>query len=143
MTHIILSGNLIINDKKEIYLLYRIKQQFYETPGGKVKVSECTDINNPTMTELQQTAQRELLEEVGGIQEIISIRYFDKIQFTVPDGRSAIAYKFITTVKGKLFPNEEIFDKEKSGYIAIDKLSEFSLSPDLKKLLPKIQKLIL
>jgi len=140
MNCIILSGNLIINDKKEVYLLYRMDHQFYETPGGKVRVSESRDIKHPTLKELKMTAQRELYEEVGGIKEIISMDYFGKVSFEIPDGRNAIAYKFITKVEGKLYAKEKIFDKNKSKFIAYNELEKYPLSYDLKLLLPRIKR---
>jgi hypothetical protein len=70
------------------------------------------------------------------------MEYFDKIDFTIPDGRTATAHKFITKLEGKLSPNEDIYDREKSKFIPIDKLRNFPLSLDLQKLLPKILKLI-
>jgi len=137
---ITLAGNIIINKKKEIFLLYRIKHQFYETPGGKLRVSECRDMRMPTLEELKQTAQRELFEEVDGIKEIISMEYFGKINFKVPDGRKAVAHKFITKVKGNLYAGEKIFDKNKSMFIYYNKLEEYPLSRDLRLLLPRIKK---
>jgi 8-oxo-dGTP pyrophosphatase MutT (NUDIX family) len=111
--HIVLAGNIIINDRKEIFLLYRLKHKFYETPGGKVRGSDCKSPNKPTINELQKTAKRELLEEVDGIEKIIFLDYFGKVNFELPDGRSATANKFITGIKGVPVPNENIFDKRK------------------------------
>ena len=139
MKEIILSGNLIINNQKEIYLLFRKKHHFYETPGGKVKPEECSH-QYPTRQELQTTAQRELLEEVKGIEEISSMEYFAKVKLHFLDGRKAIAHKFITKVKGFLSPQEDIFDQKKSGYLPLSQLENYPLSPDLKLLLPKIKK---
>lgn len=136
--HIILAGNLVINDKKEIFLLYRIKHKFYETPGGKVRSCECKDIKRPTIAELRKTAKRELCEEVGGIKEITFMGYFGNVKFEIPDGRSATAHKFITKVKGRLYAKEDIFDKKKSMFIPFSKLIQYPLSRDLQMFLPKI-----
>ncbi len=137
---LVLSGNLIVNDNKEIFLLFRKKHGFYETPGGKVKAEEGVNPKHPTIQELQTTAQRELMEEVDGIEEVTFMEFFTKVKFNVPDGRTAIANKFITKIKGKLKPNEELFDKEKSKWIHVNELKNNPLSPDLKLLLPKIEK---
>lgn len=140
MPAITLSGNLIISpDNTRIYLLYRKDHQFYETPGGKVKPEECADFNKPTISELEAVAKRELLEEVSGITEIVSMEFFLAVKFKVPDGRTAIANKFITRVKGRLCPREDHFDAEKSKWIKVDKLEKYPLSPDLKMLLPAIK----
>ena len=139
MSNLVLSGNLIINDNKEVFLLFRKKHGFYETPGGKVKPEECQNPKHPTKQELQTTAQRELLEEVSGVEEITFMEYFDQVEFQIPDGREAIAHKFITKIKGDLSPKEDLFDKNKSKYLPLDGLEKFPLSPDLKLLLPKLK----
>jgi len=137
-SRIILSGNIIINATKEIYLLWRTKHSHYETPGGKIKPEECKNFSNPTIEELKNAAKRELIEEVENI-EIISMEYFDKIKFTIPDGRKAIAYKFITKIIGTPTPAEDIFDKEKSKWIKIEDVEGNLLSPDLKIIFPKFK----
>ncbi|MEK6950131.1 MAG: NUDIX domain-containing protein [Nanoarchaeota archaeon] len=139
MLPLLLSGNLIINEKKEIYLLYRNDHLFYETPGGKVKPEECKDYSNPTIEELEMVARRELREEVAGIESILSMSYFQRIEFYTPDGREALAHKFITGVKGLLRSKEKGFDKEKSRWISLKELYKYPLSPDLKLLVPALQ----
>ena len=136
---ILLSGNLVVNNKKEIYLLYRKDHHFYETPGGKVKSEECKSLEKPSIPELEVAARRELLEEVSGIIKIVSMQYFAVAHFHVPDGREAFAHKFITKVEGNLSPREDNFDSKKSGWIKIEKLSEYPISSDLKMLLSKIK----
>lgn len=136
---LILSGNLIINEKREIYLLYRNDHWFYETPGGKVMPQECVDYNAPTIEELEKVARRELLEEVGGIEKVVSMNYFKSIEFVTPDGREAIAHKFITRIKGNPYPQERGFDKEKSRWIPLAELYRYPLSPDLSLLVPLVQ----
>lgn len=139
MHKIILSGNIILNDNKEIYLLFRNKHKHYETPGGKVEENECEDVENPTKDELMSVAKRELLEEISGIEEIESMEYFDNIKFTIPDGRKATAYKFVTRVSGNIEPKEDLFDKEKSKWFKISELDEIKISPDLELLLYKLK----
>lgn len=139
---VILSGNLILNENNEIYLLYRKDHKFYETPGGKIKPEECQNPKHPTTQEIKTTAQRELLEEVAGIKEVISMEYFGKIEFQTPRGRKGVAHKFITKIKGSPSPNEDIFDREKSKYLPINQLEKYPLSSDLKLLVPKLKKLL-
>lgn len=134
-----LSGNIILNENNEIYLLFRNKHQHYETPGGKVEGNECEDIENPTKDELMSVAKRELLEEISGIEEIKSMDYFDNVEFTIPDGRKATAHKFITRVTGELEPKEDLFDKEKSRWFRISELDDVKISPDLALLLFKLK----
>ena len=142
MTQIILSGNLIVNEQQEIYLLFRTKYNFYETPGGKVRKEEHSGAE-PTIDELEAVAQRELLEEVTGVKEIESMNYFGRVEFEAPVGRKAIAHKFVTKVIGELSPGEDIFDTEKSKWIKINELDKYPLSTDLKLLLPKIKEELL
>lgn len=136
---LLLAGNLVINEKQEIYLLYRKDHWFYETPGGKVKLEECVNYAAPTREELEKVAKRELLEEVGGIEKIVSMIYFKSIGFKIPDGREAIAHKFITRIKGNPYPQERGFDKEKSRWIPLAELYRYPLSPDLSLLVPVVQ----
>ncbi len=128
MEELVLSGCLVINPAGEIYLLFRKKHKHYETPGGKVDPGE----------ELKETALRELFEEVSGIrkEDIKSIEYFTSVRFIIPDGRRAIAHKFIIRLNKNLNlkPNEEIFDEKKSRFIPMDEFLKLGdqLSPDLK-----------
>ena len=131
MKEIVLSGCFVVNPEKEVYLLFRKKYQHYETPGGKAEPGE----------NLRETALRELFEEVSGIREddIIEVKYFGSVHFTIPDGRKAVAHKFIIRLNKNLNlkPNEEIFDEKLSKFIPIRKLKDIQekLSPDLKTLL--------
>lgn len=139
---IILSGNIILNENNEIYLLFRNKHKHYETPGGKVEEDECVDFENPTKDELKIVAKRELLEEISGIKEIKSMEYFDCVEFIIPDGRNAIAHKFITKIIGDIMPKEALFDKEKSKWFKISELENVKISPDLELLLYKLKQKI-
>lgn len=136
---IILSGNVIINDQREIYLLYRNDHLFYETPGGKVQPEECRDYAAPTIEELAKVARRELQEEVAGIERIVSMSYFKSIEFITPDDREALAHKFITRIRGHPYPREKGFDRQKSRWIPLLELYKYPLSPDLKLLVPIVQ----
>ncbi|MFH1064470.1 MAG: NUDIX hydrolase [Candidatus Woesearchaeota archaeon] len=143
MTHahigerIILSGCLIINDKKEVLLLYRTDHNHYETPGGKVRLDECNNPDEPTLEDLAKTAQRELYEELGEDLKIEHFDYFDKVEFSIPGGRLAIANKFLVKITGNPRVNEpERFSK--FDYLPIEHLEDYPISPDLKLLVPKL-----
>lgn len=139
---IILSGCLVINDKKEVLLLYRKDHHHYETPGGKVDPEECTNPDNPTIEDLAKTAERELHEELGEDLKIQKPKYFGKAEFTIPDGRRAVANKFLTKIISGTpkITEPELFSE--FDYLPIGRLEEYPLSPDLKILLPKIKELI-
>ena len=84
-SRLILSGCLVINDKMEVLLLHRKDHNYYETPGGKVELSECSNPDNPTIDDLSKTAKRELLEELGFDIKINKLKYFGSVEFTIPD----------------------------------------------------------
>lgn len=139
---IILSGNLIINDTNELLLLYRKDHQHYETPGGKVEAYECVDYARPTIPELEETARRELKEELGNAVVIQSMAYFDHVAFVIPDGRLAIAHKFLVRIAGTpIIAEPDVF--EKYSYITLGDLEKEKISPDLKLLLPKLKEKLL
>ncbi len=148
MTHLkingvlILSGCLVVNENKELLLLYRKDHNHYETPGGKVKPEECSNPENPTIEDLAKAAERETYEELGYGIKIEKLRYFGNVEFIIPDGRRAVANKFITKIKsGKPIINEpERFSKLE--YLPISSLEKYPISPDLKLLLKELKKLI-
>jgi len=136
---ILLSGCLIINDKKEVLLLYRKDHHHYETPGGKVRLAECYNPNNPNIEDLAKTAERELYEELGDNIKIKKMKYFGKIAFEIPGGKLAIAHKFITSI---ISGNPKVNEPEicsRYNYLSIEHLQDYPLSPDLKLLLPKLR----
>lgn len=137
--NLILSGCLVLNDKKEILLLYKKSHSHYETPGGKVELSECSNPENPSIEDLTKTAERETYEELGYGIKIEKLRYFGNVEFIIPDGRRAVANKFITRiVSGNPIINEpEVFSK--LDYLPITSLEKYPISPDLKLLLPKLK----
>jgi len=139
---IILSGCLILDNKDEILLLYRKDHQYYETPGGKVEANECVSLENPTIPELAKAAEREAYEELGPHLKLKKLKFFAKTEFTIPDGRLAVANKFVTKiVSGKPKVNEpKTFSR--LDYLPIKELEKFSLSPDLKLLLPMIKSVL-
>jgi len=136
---LILSGTILVNEHKKICLLYRMKHAHYETPGGKVDPEDAVDPENPSLEELEVAARRELAEEVGPSIEIHSFKYFDSVRFTIPDGRDAIAHKFIANVSGDISVNiaeGNLFDKV--GVFSLDELDNIKLSPDLQILLHRL-----
>jgi ADP-ribose pyrophosphatase YjhB (NUDIX family) len=128
---IILVSCMIINDKKEILLLFKKKHGFYETPGGKVHDNE----------DLETAALRELKEELGGEIKISPLKIFvDKHKFTIPDGRRAELTKFVGSyLSGKpVLMEPDIFDHFK--WIPIKNIEQFEISPDLVELTSKLKK---
>ncbi len=138
----IISGCFVFNSNHQIYLLWRKKHSWFETPGGKIDSEECRDVSHPAVEELKIAALRELKEEVKGIEKISELTYFGKVKFIHPKGKEIIAHKFIVYVEGKLSPNEDIFDEKKSKFFSLSELegNKNFLSRDLKLMLPKILK---
>lgn len=136
---IILSGCFIVNNQKEVLLLYRDDHKHYETPGGKVMLSECSNPENPTIKDLAKTAEREAYEELGDGIKLAGLSYFGKVEFTIPDGRKAIANKFFTKIlSGKPRLNEP--DKfSKMDYLPVERLKEYPISPDLRLFLDELK----
>lgn len=136
---IVLSGCLITNDKKEVLLLFRKDHNHYETPGGKVRLKKCEKPGIVTNEDLEKTAKRELHEELGGNIKVGKLQYFGEIEFIIPDGRLAIAHKFITRIiSGKpRICEPELFSK--LDYLPISHLENYPISPDLKRLLPELK----
>lgn len=136
---IILSGCLVVNDKREILLLYRKDHKHYETPGGKVRLNECIDPDSPEIADFARCAERELYEELGDEIKILELKYFCNVEFKVPDGRTAIAYKFLTKIiSGKpRLAEADLF----SGFswIPIESIEDYPVSPDLKLLTSKLK----
>jgi len=134
---LILSGCLVVDNKNEnILLLMRKDHRFYETPGGKMKEGET----------LEETALRELKEEVGGITKIKSVEYFGNIKFTVPDGREAVANKFIVKIPSSSMSAVKVNEPDNfmsADWLPVKDLDKYPLSPDLKVLAPEIKKRLL
>ncbi len=129
---LILSGCFILNERKELLLLHRKDHDHYETPGGKVDVGECKNPDTISEEELLKTAQREVYEELGRNIILAPLQYFGSVEFIIPDGRLAIANKFLTSiVSGKPeLAEPHLFDALE--YIKISDLDTKPLSPDLK-----------
>ena len=137
---LILSGYLVVNDKKEVLWLYKTKYEHYKTPGGKIELNDCKNPEKPTKTDLTKTAKRELFEELGKDIKIKKLLYFGAVEFTIPDARLAAANKFITKITSGIprINEPEIFSKIE--YLPIEHLEKYPISPDLKLLLSKFAK---
>lgn len=135
MEKLILSGCVIINNKKEILLLFKKNHQHYETPGGKVEKE------NPKEEDLLKEAEREAYEELGNNIKLDKLKYFKKIEFEIPDGRFAIGHHFITKIiSGTPKVGEpEIFDHFK--WIPIKDLEKHPIAPNVKLLLPELKQI--
>ena len=135
---IILSGCLILKDNS-LLLLYQSKHRHFETPGGKVEFNECENPEDPTEDDLKRTAERETYEELGDKIKLKDPEYFANTAFTIPDGRRAVAHKFLTKIiSGEPIVNEpENFDRLE--FLPVKNLEDFPISPDLKILLPQIK----
>lgn len=137
---LILSGCIILNDRKEVLLLYRKDHQHYETPGGKVESYECSDPKNPSREDLAKTAEREAKEELGSDIRLEGWSYFGKADFITPDGREAVAHKFLVKMIGGVPRLNEPEKFSRIDYLPIEKLEQYPLSPDLKLLLDQLRK---
>ena len=139
---LILSGCFIINKNNELLLLYRKDHNHYETPGGKVEIKDCVDPTRPTTSDLSKAARRELVEELGEEIQFTPLEFFDSVEFKIPNGRNAIANKFITRITyGTPVINEpETFASFE--YIQISQLDKYPVSPDLKLFIPKLKEFI-
>jgi 8-oxo-dGTP pyrophosphatase MutT (NUDIX family) len=140
---VILSGCLIVNDNKEILLLYRNDHHHYETPGGKIKAEECYVSGKPTIEELAKAAEREAYEELGKEMVLDKLTYFGSVDFVIPDGRKAVAHKFVTRVISGTPRINEPEQFSRMDYLPISRLEEYSISPDLRLLLLKLKENII
>ncbi len=134
---IILCSSLIVNNDK-ILLLFRNDHKFYETPGGKLDSEDCKDLENIGLDDYKTAAIRELIEELGDKFLFEEPELFCQTEFQIPDGRTAIVYKFLTKIiAGKPEVKEpKLFDRME--WIEIAKLKEYDLSPDLNILADEI-----
>lgn len=91
-----LSGCIVINEKKEILVLYRKNHEHYELPGGKVEPGET----------IEQTALRECKEEINVDLELIKYLCYEDFEI---EGKKFRSHNFLAKVKG----NEEPYVTEK------------------------------
>lgn len=141
---LILSGCLVVNDEKEVLLLYKINHKHYETPGGKLDPEmDCAVSGKCTVDDLAKTAERELYEELGDDIKVEPLKFFGKVEFTIPDGRKAVANKFITRIITGMPRNNEPETFSRIDYLPIARLEEYSISPDLRLLVSELKKRLL
>jgi 8-oxo-dGTP diphosphatase len=115
-----LSGCAIISNNEELLLLWKIKHQHYEFPGGKVENGES----------LEECAKRECYEELG-IDVIIS-KYIEYENFDI-DGKSFQSHKFLGIIENNQTPiiNEpEKFSK--LFWLPIRQYQNYSCAPNVK-----------
>lgn len=121
-----ISGCAIINDKKELLLLFHKKHKHYQFPGGKVEPGE----------DIMQTAIRECKEEIGVDVEIIKQLYVQELHHA---GKDLISYKFLAHIKdGKepVIQEDEIF--ENLFWMPIDSYMNYPCAPNVIELCQKI-----
>ncbi len=116
MEKILLSGPAIIQDEK-LLLLYKIKDQHYEFPGGHVEEGES----------LIEAAIREAREEIAC--EVKLIKYLTNIEFE-KDGQNFIAHIFLAEiVKGEPRANEP--EHSKVIWLPIKDYKNYSLASNV------------
>ncbi len=119
-----LAGCVLVDDDG-ILLLHRISRDWYELPGGKMKPGES----------VEDTAKRELLEELGVEIEIVKAlgtKAFDE------DGRTMEYNWLLATMDGTPVVGEpEVFDHFKR--IPLDELDKHTLSPNMQNLAAQLR----
>jgi len=128
---IVNAGILIIKFNKDvmsILLLKRKDHKHWEVPGGKVKLLDR--INNSKYTTLENTALREVKEEIGinFKNKLEPIKPFF-IDFKSPDNKKRRSYHFISIYDKLPKHTEDIFSDCK--FIPVDKLNKYKLAPNV------------
>ncbi|MDD3175585.1 MAG: NUDIX hydrolase [Candidatus Nanoarchaeia archaeon] len=120
-----LSGCVIVNKKEEMLLLWKIKHQHYEFPGGKVENGET----------LEQTAFRECQEELG--IDVTIIKCLGCEEFTI-DGDNYKSYKYLGIIENNQTPKVNEPEKfEKLFWLPIRKYQIYSCAPNVKSFCQK------
>jgi len=112
-----LAGSAIIVDNK-LLLLYKIKYQHYEFPGGKVEAGES----------IEDTAQRETKEEIGC--DVKFIKYLGHIDFH-HDSRDFQSHFFLAEIPPNQSPQitePEIFRDH--IWIPMNEYRNYTLAPN-------------
>jgi len=123
-----LSGCIIVNEKKEILVLFRKKHGHYELPGGKVEQGET----------IEQAALRECKEETGVNLELI--RYIGHEDFEI-EGKSFRSHNFLAKIKGNEKPyvtEPHIF--ESVMWLSTKEYDKYNCAPNVRNLCNKINK---
>ncbi|MFH1917160.1 MAG: NUDIX hydrolase [Nanoarchaeota archaeon] len=119
MYSIILSGCAIIQEEK-LLLLWKIKREHYEFPGGKVEQGEI----------LEQTAIRETKEEIGCTVDIV--KYLGYIEFFI-DGKLFQSHNYLA----KIAKNQKPYVAEPDTFrdvfwLPIHEFKQYSIAPNVK-----------
>ena len=123
-----LSGCIIVNDKKEILVLFRKNHGHYELPGGKVESGET----------IEQAALRECKEETGVDLELI--RYICYEDFEI-EGKKFRSHNFLAKIKGNGKPyvtEPHIF--ESVMWLNTKKYEKYNCATNVRSLCNKINK---
>ncbi|MBN2420846.1 NUDIX hydrolase [Candidatus Woesearchaeota archaeon] len=132
---LVLVSCIIVTKNNELLLLYRTEHNHFETAGGRMQLSDLKDKNKITMDDLKKAAVREGKEELGDV-EFSPLKHFVSVEFKIPDGRNAVAHKFLTAIKKgtpKIMEPERF---SKIELVPIKTMKKYPLSPDLKLLVP-------
>ena len=119
MNPVILSGCAIIQEEK-LLLLWKIKREHYEFPGGKVEQGET----------IEQTAIRETKEEIGLVVTIV--KYLGYIEFII-DGKSFQSHNYLA----KIAKNQKPYVAEPNIFrdvfwLPIREFKQHSIAPNVK-----------
>lgn len=136
---LLLAGVFLINDQNEICLLYRKDHHHYETPGGKVEKRDYPELAEPSFESIKRAAERELEEELGTMFTHSELVYFGAVDFKIPNGRRALATKFLSKFEEGTPTLKEPETFEHFRFIPIERLNEYALSSDLRLFLPRLQ----
>ena len=122
------AGGIVLNDKGQVLLIHQVEGDAWCFPKGHVEEGE----------DLLRAAEREVYEELGSDISLAPLEYFGSVEFTVPDGRIAVANKFLTKILSgePQLAEPEVFDR--FDYISIIDLENKNISSDLKLFLDKL-----
>ena len=123
-----LSGCIVINEKKEILVLFRKKHGHYELPGGKVELNET----------IEQAALRECKEETGVNLELIKYIGYEEFEIEEKKFRS---HNFLAEIKENEKPSvtePHIF--ESIMWLNTNEYMKYNCASNVRSLCNKINK---
>ncbi|MFW6047460.1 MAG: NUDIX hydrolase [Candidatus Woesearchaeota archaeon] len=127
MKPIQLSGSAIIKEKK-LLLLWKINQDHYEFPGGKVEEGET----------LEEAAIRETKEELGVDVEIIKYAGYEEFHTKNKDFQ---AHKYIAKILDNQKPKVMEPNKFKNFFwLPIEDYNNYSVAPNVEEFCKEIIK---
>ncbi len=118
---------ILLNDQDQILLHHRIDRDWWGLPGGAMELGES----------LEQTASREVLEEVGlicGNMELFNVYSGEKLYYRYPDGNEV--YNVTTTYICKDYSGKIIVDPNEgrdARFFSLDKIPS-NLSSTIKEI---------